>query len=396
MKKIILLIAIIAFFTYCNDTDHKLHSNDDDHESEDVHNHDDHEEGELHLTMAQVRSAKIKIGKIEKREIRDYIEVTGSIEAPPQSKASIYAPLEAFVHKVDLLVGDKVKKGQTIAVLQHPNFTKLQYNYLEALNQLKVTQQEFQRKKMLFKKDIVAKKAYQLAESNYNSAKSLVDSYSSQLKMANLSPQKIEKEGIQQYVYIQAPISGYIVKNNLNKGKFLGANAEMMEIVDYNHIHAELNVFSPDIERLKNKDEFIFTQNGTDKKYKGYIKQISQRVDNQSKTVNVHGHFKEEYKDLKIGTFINAMILLDGSMVYAVPEDAIIDFEGEKIIFKAESDHEFIPLDVSIGNTDNGFVEIKTIHDNNFDIEIVTQGAHFLKGELLKSSGEMDGHGHAH
>ncbi len=223
-----------------HDKDHEHdHDKDHDHDGHDhtgTHNHDadgahgkdagehNHAENEIHLTAEQLKSAKIKIGSIEKRKMRERIEVTGSIEAPPQSKATIHAPLEGFVHKADLLLGDKVKKGQTIAVLKHPNFTKLQYNFLESLNKLKVTEQEFKRKEKLFKSDISSEKLYQLAESNYQSAKNSVQNYRSQLKMAGLSPEKIQKEGIQQYVYVKSPISGYIVKNNLNQGKFLSAN----------------------------------------------------------------------------------------------------------------------------------------------------------------------------
>ncbi len=215
--------------------------------------------------------------------------------------------------------------------------------------------------------------------------------------MAGLSPKKIAQNGIQQYVYVQAPISGYIVKNNLNQGKFLSANAEMMEIIDNDHMHAELSVFSSDIDKLKKNDKFIFKLNGSDKEYKGYIKLISQGIDNQTKTINVHGHFSDKERLLKVGTFINAEILIgEGKLVNAVPEEAIIDFEDKKIVFKAKSKDEFLPLEVTLGNTDDGFVELKTIQDNDFNINIITHGAHFLKGELLKSSGEMDGHGHAH
>ncbi len=401
MKKIILTVVVVLFMIGCNQNNNGEHN----HEGEDKHketesltkdDHEDHAENEIHLTSEQLKSAKIEISNLEKRKIRERIEVTGSIEAPPQSKATVYAPLEAFVHQVDLLLGDKVRKGQTIAVLQHPNFTKLQYNFLESLNKLKVAEQEFKRKEMLFKNDIASKKSYELAESSYQSAKSLVQNYSSQLKMAGLSPQKIREEGIQQYVYVKSPISGYIVKNSLNKGKFLNANDEMMEIIDNNHMHAELKVFSTDISRLKKNDEFIFKPNGIDKEYKGYIRLISQGIDNQTKTINVHGHFRDEERLLKVGTFINAQILLGGKSVYAVPEEAIIEIEGEKVIFKAESENEFVPLDVTVGNIDNGFIELKTIHDDDFNIKVVTNGAHFLRGELLKNSGEMNGHGHAH
>jgi cobalt-zinc-cadmium efflux system membrane fusion protein len=55
---------------------------------------------------------------------------------------------------------------------------------------------------------------------------------------------------------------------------------------------------------------------------------------------------------------------------------------------------EFIPLEVTVGNTDAGFVAIKTIQGNNFDINIVTKGTHFLKGKLIQQGGGMEGHVH--
>ena len=121
---------------------------------------------------------------------------------------------------------------------------------------------------------------------------------------------------------------------------------------------------------------------------------ISQKVNDQTKTVNVHGHFEDEQQLLRAGTFINAEILLGGENKTTVPEEAIVDIEGEKFIFMAESNEEFIPLEVTIGSTDNGFTELKTIQENNFNINIVTSGAHFLKGELLKKAGGMEGDAH--
>ncbi|WBX74699.1 efflux RND transporter periplasmic adaptor subunit [Tenacibaculum pacificus] len=398
MKKLITILVLIILIISCKSKkeDHTGHY----HTSEEKivvsvkENEEEHAENELHLTTAQVAFANIKVAKISQRKIRNRISVTGTIEVPPQSKATIYAPLESFVYRTDLLPGDKVRKGQTVAVLQHPNFIKLQYSYLEAINNYNVTKADYERKKMLLENEITSKKSFQISEGICNSAKSLVDSYASQLKMANLSPSSISKNGIQQYVYIKSPISGYVVENNLNKGMFLSANSEMMEIIDTDHMHAELNVFGTDITKIKKGDEFIFKPSGIDTAYKGYIKLISQKVNDKTKTVNVHGHFEDEQNILKSGMFINADVLLGGEKKFTVPEAAIIEKDGESFIFMAESAVEFTHLKVTLGNNDNGFVAIKTIQGNNFDIKIVTEGAHILKGKLLQQAGAVGGHVH--
>ncbi len=373
-----------------NEEDHSDH----DHDNEEKTGEENHGEGEIHLTQKQLDAAKIETGTIEKMKIREKVAVTGTIEVPPQSKATIYAPLEAFVYKTDLLPGDKVAKGQTVAVLQHPNFIELQYAYLEAVNKLNVTKADYERKKMLLENDITSKKSFQIAEGSYRSAKSLADSYEAQLKMAGLSPSTVATNGIQQYVYIKAPIAGFVVEQNLNKGMFVAANTEMMEIIDNDHMHADLNVFGTDITKVKKGDVFEFQPSGIDKIYKGYIKLVSQKVSDKTKTVNVHGHFEDEEGRLKTGMFINAQILLGGNEVYAVPQDAVIENEGENFIFVQKSEEEFVPVEVTLGGSDNGYVEVKTIKDNNFNIKYVTKGAHFLKGKLLQMAGGMDGHAH--
>ncbi|WP_233885579.1 efflux RND transporter periplasmic adaptor subunit [Tenacibaculum piscium] len=400
MKKFINIISFVVFIlsvSSCNSK--KENHTGQDHTSEEKEkkqekSEEKYTENELHLTTEQIASANIKVAEITQRKIRNSIAVTGTIEVPPQSKATIYAPLESFVYKTYLLPGDKVKKGQTVAVLQHPNFIKLQYSYLEAVNNNKVTKADYERKKMLLANEITSKKSFQIAEGIYNSSKSLVESYASQLKMANLSPNTISKNGIQQYVYIKAPISGYVVENNLNKGMFLAGNSKMMEIIDTDHMHAELNVFGTDITKIKKGDSFVFKPSGIDTEYKGYIKLISQKVNDKTKTINVHGHFEDEKNNLKSGMFINADVLLGGKKIMAVPQTAIIEKEGESFVFMAKSTVEFIPLKVTLGNNDAGFVAIKTIEGNNFDIKIVTQGAHILKGKLLQQAGGMEGHAH--
>ena len=60
----------------------------------------------------------------------------------------------------------------------------------------------------------------------------------------------------------------------------------------------------------------------------------------------------------------------------------------------AKTAEEFVPVEVTTGKTDAGFIEIKTILNNDFEVTVVTKGAHFLKGKLLQMGGEMEGHAH--
>ena len=393
-----LLLTMVAIS--CNFKNEDTHNHEtgeehhDDETTEKISDHDDHDENSIYLTAKQIASASMKIEPIGKKQKKHRVPVTGTIEVPPQNKATIYSPMEAFVYETHLLPGDTIKKGQTVAVLQHPNFTQLQYAYLEAVNKRNVAKADYDRKKSLLESEIASRKSFQIAEGAYRSSQSLVDSYNSQLKMIGLSPSLVSKKGIQQFIYVKSPIDGYVVENNLNKGKFLTGNFEMMEIIDPQHMHAELRVFSADVVNIQPKDKFVFQPSGIDISYNGYIKLISQKVDNNNKTVDVHGHFDDPKHLLKAGMSINAEILIVGTTAFAVPENAVVEIEGENFVFTTTDNLKFIPIEVTLGNDNDGYIEIKSIQNNNFNINIVTDGSHYLKGELLKKSGGMEGHSH--
>lgn len=386
MKRIIYFSLFALFIVSCKTKEDNGMNVENDHSTA--------ESSHIHLNPTQIAKAGIQVESIAKHKIRDHISVTGTIEVPPQSKATIYAPMNAFVYNASLLPGDYVKKGQTIATLQHPDFTKLQYRYIEAVNNRNVLKADYERKKMLLENDIASKKSFELSKSSYDSSQSLVESLVSQLKMVGLNPSNVLKNGIQQYIYIKAPISGYVTESNLNIGKLLGENDEMMEIIDTEHMHAELNVFSTDINKVKKGMDFTFTPTGVDKVYEGYVKLVSKAVNTQTKTVNVHGHFEDAEGILKASTFINAKILVNAKDVYAIPEAAIVDIEGEQFVFSVIESGEYEPVKITTGNTDKGYVALSTIDKNNFKLNIVTNGAHYLKGKLLEQSGEMEGHAH--
>ncbi|WP_196894000.1 efflux RND transporter periplasmic adaptor subunit [Aureivirga marina] len=413
MKKVIWILALGIIFGSCgNNSETKVDSHDkheesghkDEHEDhkdnhEDEHG-DEHEEGngkEVHLTKKQLEIAGIKTGKIELKPLQESLVVTGEIQVPPKSKATVYAPLEAFVAEADLLPGDKVKKGQNVAKLSHPSFLQLQQKYLKAFNDFKLAKQNFDRKSNLYKQEIISLKNLQETEATYNTANATLQSLRANLKLSGLHPESIEKNGIQQSIYVKSPIDGYITENYVNKGKYVSQNEMMYEIIDTDHMHAELQVFGKDIFKVKKGSKFEFKANGNDEIHIGEIELISNKVDEESRTVDVHGHFDDSTETLKSGMYIDAIIYAnDAKNVYTVPNTAIFEEAGEKFIFvvNEKEKNSFVKTKVETGVVQMDFTELKAIEGNNFNVSIITKGAYYVKGALMQSTGEMGGHHH--
>ena len=79
-----------------------------------------------------------------------------------------------------------------------------------------------------------------------------------------------------------------------------------------------------------------------------------------------------------------------GPAVLAVPEEAIQELEGKKVIFVTEDNEEFIPREVQLGLASGGMVEVTggVAEGQHYAVK----GSFILKSELMK--GELGEHGH--
>jgi len=80
----------------------------------------------------------------------------------------------------------------------------------------------------------------------------------------------------------------------------------------------------------------------------------------------------------------------DAPPVLAVPEEAVQELDGKKLIFVAEEDNKFKPRPVELGRASGGMVEV--VSGLKEGERYASKGAFILKSELKK--GEIEGHEH--
>ena len=137
----ILTAFVIAFlFSACGHNhkegdghDHSSHSESDDHGSHDE-GHGEHGEGGLHLSMGQAKTIGLEFGDFTSLKVNDFVKATGTLGLPPNAQSSISARADGIIKGTKKFVeGAYIKKGETIAYLENPDFIKTQQEYLEIM-----------------------------------------------------------------------------------------------------------------------------------------------------------------------------------------------------------------------------------------------------------------------
>lgn len=341
----------------------------------------------IKLTDAQLKAAKIQLGDLEEKSISSIIKVNGKIDVPPQNMVSVSMPLGGYLKTTKLLPGMHINKGEVIATMEDQQYIQLQQEYLTAKSKLVYTEAEYNRQKELNQSKASSDKTFQQMQMEYSNQKIALKALGEKLRLININPNNISENNISKSVNIYAPINGFVSKVNVNIGKYVNPADVLFELVNPSDIHLNLMIFEKDLDKLFVGQKLVaYTNNKPDIKHPCEIILISKDLSNE-RSAEVHCHFEDYDKTLLPGMYMNADIEIKSNNTLALPEDAIVNFEGKHYAFIALSAHEFEMTEVLLGTKENGFVEIK----NNqvfAQKQIVRSGAYTLLMSLKNKAEE--------
>jgi len=343
------------------------------------------------LNEAQLKNAALTIANPVDKVISTTIKVNGQVDVPPQSLVSISFPLGGYLKSSHLLPGTSVRKGEVIAVMEDQSYVQLQQDYLMAKAKMEYLSADLQRQKELSDADAVSKKNYQQVLSDFKMQQVIIKALEEKLRIINIDPEKLTVNKISRIVNVRSPISGYVTTINVNIGKYVNPSDVLFELVNPDDIHAAMTVFEKDISLFKKgmKGKVALNDNPS-KEYLVDVILATKNVD-ESRSGLVHCHFENHnIHELLPGMFLTGVFELGNKPVIAVPEDAVVRFEGKQYLFIATNKNTFELRLIETAGKENGWIAIKP--QQNMDWlkqKIVVKNAYSLLG-MLKNKMEEE------
>lgn len=380
---------------HSEDDGHNHEEQIESHSEDDGHGHgEEHEEGEIHLTKAQIETMNIQFGDFSQIKINDFVKATGTLGLPPNALTAVSAKANGYINNSNKYVeGDYVKKGNVLAYLENPDFIQQQQRYLEVAPELVFDRQELDRQRTLLVANAGIERNVQKLEAEVAAKTATLKGIAKQLNYLGISVDNLTTENIIERVPIYAPMTGYITNITMHNGMYATPPMELMEIVNENHLHLELDIFEKDIANVEKGQPISYTVPALGNSvYEGEVHVIGKEFNTENKTVRIHGHLEKERPAFIKDLFVEAKIWLNDQTVQALPEKAIIKDGDFSYIYVANDDAEaeikFEQIKVIPSNTDNGFTAIKLIDQIPEGMKIVTEGAYYVFAQ--SKAGELE------
>ena len=233
----------------------------------------------------------------------------GLMMVEPQQQATLSMTMGGKIHSLKILPGQSVAKGQLLAVIDNPEYIELQQSYLDASAQLEYLSQEYERQRTLGEKDAASQKKVQQSKADYLSMRSRYQAAASRLKALGVNLGQIQQQGIQPYLSVYAPISGYITNLQVNLGSYVDAGEPLCDIIKKTQPLIQLTVYEKDIALMTVGRAVEFRVNGMGKQtFQAAIISVEQAVDQKDYSIKVYARVKDSHPSFRPGMYVRAKV----------------------------------------------------------------------------------------
>ncbi len=337
------------------------------------------------FTDQQIELSGIEIGKAQILSLSSGIDCKGKIMAKPQNRAKVSVPMNGHIKEIFIQEGQPVNKGDRLIVLEHPDYIRLQKEYLQAKSQFDYVEKEIERQRILSNNDAGVGKQLEKTEAEYEELQATLASLKLELDLINIDAAGLNPDNIRSLITIYAPITGNVNNLDVTLGEFSNPEDVMLEIINNNDFLIELQVFERDIHKIEVGQNVSYECSMPESKGNAHFAEIvyvGNFVDDVSKTFKVQASPNECSLGMRHGIYVDAKISVTSNRVQALPESSVFKDDDRTFVFTVHADTIFRRLFIETGIKENGFYEV--LKPANFTETVVIKGGNYILAELEK------------
>src|ERR1700761_515632 len=327
----------------------------------------------------------VHLFKVEVSTFHRTVETTGIVDFDNDQATSVLAPFSGPVSRLLVSLGDHVKQGAALAVVDSPDFAAAIGAYRKSIATAQTARRLADLDKDLIEHSGVAKREAEQAETDAVNAEADREAALQGLVSLQVPAQTIKEiqnghaiarvDGV-----IRAPIAGTVVEKLITPGELLQAGTTpCFTVADLSRVWVMAQVFGSDLESVKVGDSAEVIAGVGSSVFTGVVDNISALVDPDTRSVVVRVVVKNPGEMLKKQMYVRVLLRArQETQGILLPVSAVLrDDVNLPFVYAAQPDGSFVRQHVTLGYRSEDRYEI--IEGLKAGDEIVIDGGIFVQ-----------------
>ncbi|WP_341318868.1 efflux RND transporter periplasmic adaptor subunit [Paraburkholderia sp. IMGN_8] len=341
-------------------------------------------DGAVALSAEQVKAAQIGLAQAGPAQVVTSFQLPGEIRFNEDRTAHVVPRVAGIVERVTVSIGEKVEKGQLLAVIASTDLADRRSELLTAERRLSAARTSYEREKTLWQERISAEQDYLQVQVQLREAE--IATQNARQKLSALGA-PVSAGALNRYE-LRAPFTGTIVEKHATPGEAIAADANVFVVSDLSSVWAEMAVPAQRLNDVRVGREATVSATAFESKSSGPIAYVGALLGEQTRTAPARVVLPNPDGAWRPGMFVNVSVDAGRQHVpVAVASDALQDIEGAQAIF-VWSPKGFVAQAIETGRRDDHVVEVvKGLKPGQ---QYVASNSFVLKAELGKGSVEEE------
>ncbi len=350
-------------------------------------------EGRTELSFEEIIRAGIAIEKAGPVKMEETVDLPAEIIMNSDRVSHVVPQISGVVTDVFKNLGDKTKKGETIAIINSRELADAKSEYIESIHHLELVKDAFNREEILWKKKISSEENYFIKRHALEEGQ--INNYAAKQKLATLGLTNSEinslelnpNQNLARYE-IHSPFTGTVIEKHISMGEAVKPDSDIFIISDLSTVWANITVYAKDSNYINLGQKIKIKNDANNTSDWGKIIYIGSLVGKDTRTAKVYALINNKSGIWKPGTFITANLVKKTFTVpVAVKESAIQTFRDWNVVF-LNSENQFEVQPVELGRHVGNWVEVKSglLPGQKYAVN----NSYILKADIEKSGASHD------
>jgi membrane fusion protein, heavy metal efflux system len=341
----------------------------------------------VQLTDNQIKQLGIEVAVAQSGRLLRHLTLPGAIVLNTDRLVHIVPRIPGVVREVRKHLGDAVRAGDVLAVIDSRELADAKAAYLAASARVTVAEDTFAREKDLWEKKISPAQDYVTAKQAL--AETRIELRAARHKLAALGVAEAalhhlasQPDASLTRYEIVAPSAGTVIEKHLTVGELLKDDTETFLVADLSAVWVHLTITLSDLPLVRTGQHVTITAGATMPAATGTISYLGPLVSEETRTALARVVLPNPDGRWRPGLFVTATVAIGDTVVpLLIPKAALQTLDGQPSVFVQTSEG-FEPHPVTPGQSNETHVEI-TAGLQQGESYAITQ-TFLLKAELGK------------
>jgi cobalt-zinc-cadmium efflux system membrane fusion protein len=272
--------------------------------------------------------AEIRVAPVGSAALSDTLRVAGKVDFDERRVSRIGATVTGRVIEIDAQLGQQVRVGDPLAVINSTELGQAQLAYLKARAQADLQSRSVERARQLFAADVIGRAELQRRESELSIASAEQRGAADQLRVLGMSSAAISRLGgngaINSVTPVVSTMAGTVVERKVTQGQVVQPSDALFTVADLSQVWVTAEVPEQQAALVKSGQAVDIEVPALGARLTGKLIFVADTVNPETRTVTVRSAVDNASRQLKPAMLATMLIQAAPAKTLVVPAQSVV------------------------------------------------------------------------